>query len=247
MRQLAIRDVMPDEAAAEAMEDLGVHTLHPWQASCLHATQLHRLPASVVISAPTSGGKSLLAEVAVLRAVLQDGKAAIVVQPFVALVRQQVARYRHLLGIQRPELRPRSRSDGLRVLHCAGRSGAPLRAPCVAVCTIEKACAAVTRLAAEGGLAQLGVLVVDELHYVGDPRRGHYLERLLVRSRHPSPVEGGGGGGMPLGRMVPLPRRRPADVPRPARRRFVATSPRHCARGRPVQRTRSQSASRWWA
>jgi DNA polymerase theta len=38
----------------------------------------------------------------------------------------------------------------------------------------------------EGTLSQLGIVVVDELHLVGDPSRGYLLELLLTKIRYMS-------------------------------------------------------------
>ncbi len=52
----------------------------------------------------------------------------------------------------------------------------------VAVCTIEKANGLVNRLVEEGKLtSDLVLVVVDELHLIGDPHRGYLLELLLTK------------------------------------------------------------------
>lgn len=51
----------------------------------------------------------------------------------------------------------------------------------VAVCTIERANSLLNRLLESGKLSQLAVIVVDELHMVGDPSRGCLLEPLLTK------------------------------------------------------------------
>jgi DNA polymerase theta len=54
----------------------------------------------------------------------------------------------------------------------------------VVVCTIEKANTLVNRMLEEDSLAQLGCIVVDELHMVGDDERGYLLELLLTKLRY---------------------------------------------------------------
>jgi len=63
----------------------------------------------------------------------------------------------------------------------------------VAICTIERANGLVNRLLeaedrgdSESQLSQLGVVVVDELHMLGDPSRGYLLELLLTKIRYMS-------------------------------------------------------------
>jgi DNA polymerase theta len=54
----------------------------------------------------------------------------------------------------------------------------------VAVCTIEKANSLVNKLLEDGRLSELGVIVIDELHMVGDQHRGYLLELMLTKLRY---------------------------------------------------------------
>ncbi|XP_078741410.1 DNA polymerase theta-like [Lampetra fluviatilis] len=51
----------------------------------------------------------------------------------------------------------------------------------VAVCTLEAANGLINRLVEEDAVASLGIVVVDELHVVGDASRGYILELMLTK------------------------------------------------------------------
>ena len=72
---------------------------------------------------------------------------------------------------------------GIRVESFAGSSAPPggLKNVDLAVCTIEKANSLINRMIEEGSLHQLGIVVVDELHLIGDSHRGYLLELLLTK------------------------------------------------------------------
>ena len=55
----------------------------------------------------------------------------------------------------------------------------------IAVCTIEKANSLLNRLLEEKkALSSLGIVVVDEMHMIGDPHRGYLLELFLTKVRY---------------------------------------------------------------
>ena len=128
---------------------------------------------NLLYTAPTSGGKTVVAEVLALRR-LQEGGAhakALFVLPFRAIVAEKHADFKKLL-----------KGSGINVAEYSGPVGAlPVpRRTNLAVCTIEKALLLVHSLANEGRLHELKAVVVDEFHMVGKPQR-----RALERSSPP--------------------------------------------------------------
>lgn len=56
----------------------------------------------------------------------------------------------------------------------------------VAVCTIEKANSLLNRLMEDKKVSSLGIVVVDEMHLIGDSHRGYLLELFLTKVRYVS-------------------------------------------------------------
>lgn len=132
---------------------LGIKTIYPWQKQCLLGPGLLQGEKNLVYSAPTGGGKSLVADVLMLKRVLDDHDAkAILVLPYVALVQEKVRWLRNVVsGILREQLGQqqhedqkfwarRADRDTIRVVGFFG--GSKVRATWadfdIAVCTIEK-------------------------------------------------------------------------------------------------------------
>lgn len=70
---------------------LGISSIYPWQASCLLARGLLSGQRNLVYSAPTGGGKSLVADVLMLKRIIENpSRKAILVLPYVALVQEKL-------------------------------------------------------------------------------------------------------------------------------------------------------------
>lgn len=128
-------------------------------------------------SAPTSAGKTLVAEVLISQAVLEKQKKVIVILPFVSVVREKMFYFQSMFS-----------SSGIRVEGYMGGHMPSLsfKQVHVAVCTIEKANSLVNRMLEEKTLHNLGLIVVDELHLLGDPYRGYILELVLTKLKYMS-------------------------------------------------------------
>ena len=146
---------------------------------------------SLLYSAPTSGGKSLVAEILLLRRLsgvadaLVEGRAvreddvgnlkAVVVLPFVAMVAEKAEALRAVCAPLQLEV----------VALCHGEDQLPqsIEEWDVCVCTPEKCNTLVNKMLDDGVLSALGVIVLDELHGIGDYGRGYMLEVVLAKLR----------------------------------------------------------------
>ncbi|XP_009868767.1 PREDICTED: DNA polymerase theta-like, partial [Apaloderma vittatum] len=162
------------KAVLEKYHSLGVVQMFEWQAECLMLGQVLE-GKNLVYSAPTSAGKTLVAELLILKRVLETRKKALLILPFVSVAKEK-----------KNYLQALFQEVDVRVEGYMG-SMAPARhfsALDVAVCTIEKANGLVNRLIEENKMDSLGVVVVDELHMLGDSHRGYLLELLLTKVRY---------------------------------------------------------------
>lgn len=75
---------------------MGISTLYDWQVKCLFNTKV-LINGNLVYCAPTGGGKTLIAELAILKTVLVSQKKAIFVLPFVSLVLEKEKYFKKLL------------------------------------------------------------------------------------------------------------------------------------------------------
>ncbi|XP_072021525.1 helicase POLQ-like [Amphiura filiformis] len=173
------KDVGPFYGLPSKVQELlkghrGIDQLYDWQHSCL------TLPAiqeghNLIYSLPTSGGKTLVAEILIMQQLLGHKKDAILVVPYVAIVQEKVTN----LSVFAVEL-------GFLVEEYAGSKGAiPPRKRrkkrTLYIATIEKAHSLVNSLIQEQRIADVGLVVVDELHMLGDGRRGATLEMCLSK------------------------------------------------------------------
>ena len=132
---------------------LGINSIYPWQSSCLLGHGILGGEKNLVYTAPTGGGKSLVADVLMLKRIVEDpSKKALLVLPYVALVQEKLKWLRKVVegvqksagalsqaGSQRPKWR-RPHDSSIRVAGFFGgsRSQGSWSDVDVAICTIEK-------------------------------------------------------------------------------------------------------------
>ncbi|MDD4652155.1 MAG: DEAD/DEAH box helicase, partial [Methanothrix sp.] len=173
---LEIKDLaswLPPEAVKQ-YEDRGFKELYPPQAEALERGLLDG--RSMLLAMPTASGKTLLAELAMLKAALQ-GLRSLYIVPLRALATEKYdsfKRFRDLgvtIGISTGDFDKRDERLGKNQ---------------IIIATSEKADSLMRNGAS--WVQDLAVLVVDEIHLLNDVGRGPTLEMTITKLRHCNPA-----------------------------------------------------------
>lgn len=151
---------------------LPFRTLNPTQAEA--APKIIGAARHLVVTAPTGSGKTVIGMIAALKAILGEGRKAAWLVP-----------QRSLTDELDRELET-WRAAGLRVERLSGEYATDVekvREADLWVATTEKFEAMCRASSMRAALAEVGCLVVDEIHLLGDRVRGPLLEALLARVR----------------------------------------------------------------
>ncbi|MFD1149955.1 DEAD/DEAH box helicase, partial [Saccharothrix hoggarensis] len=170
----AVPDPVPLErlVPADWARFLPFPVLNPAQAQA--APHLVDGDSHLLITAPTGAGKTAMGMLAVLKAILDEGRKAAWLVP-----------QRSLTDELDRELET-WRAQGLRVERLSGEYAVDVEAVKAAdlwVATTEKFEAICRASSLQAALGEVGCLVVDEIHLLGSPGRGALLEALLARVR----------------------------------------------------------------
>lgn len=145
--------------------------LNPLQISAINECGV-LLGQSLLTVAPTSSGKTFIGEMAAIRSI-QQGQKAVLLLPYKAIVNEKFEEFTELYGSRL----------GLRVARCSGdwqdQTGAILRGKYdIAFFTYETFLG--LSISQPHLLAQIGLVVVDEVQFITDQHRGIIVELLLT-------------------------------------------------------------------
>ncbi len=124
------------------------------------------------------GGKTLVAEILMLRNILKTKRKAIFVLPFVSIVVEKVRYFTKIFKKTKIKVK--------RFYSNKNNSGGLGRNYDIAICTIEKANSIVNKSISNNKLTKtIGIIILHEMHFlISYSNRGYILELLLTKIRY---------------------------------------------------------------
>ncbi|XP_065720632.2 helicase POLQ-like isoform X2 [Drosophila suzukii] len=165
---------LPDKVKKMILEHKGIKSLYEWQDECLNLPAI-RKRKNLIYALPTSGGKTLVAEILMLRELLCRERNVLFILPYVSIVQEKVS----AMSPFAIDL------DFIVEEYTAGKGKCPPQ-PCrkrrsLFIASIEKGAVLMDSLIDVQRPHEIGLVVVDELHLIGEKGRGATLEAFLTK------------------------------------------------------------------
>lgn len=154
---------------SEVLKLSGFKKLNPIQEAAVKNGLLGK--ENMIIAAPTASGKTLIAEIAMLKTILQEGKKVVYLVPLVALACEKYASFHKKFA-----------KLGIKVAISVGDYDSTdpwLKNYDLIVCSNEKLDSLIRHKAE--WINEIGLVVCDEIHLLNDTSRGATLEIVLTR------------------------------------------------------------------
>lgn len=162
---MKVKDLGIPDSIISHLNSNGIETLYPPQEMAVDAGLMEG--RNILVSAPTASGKSLIALLAILSMLKRGGRRAVYLSPLKALAAEKYREFKEIPELIRPsisigDLNVRDRMLGNVLCMTNERMDLALRRD-------------------ERWLDDIGLVIADEIHLVGDVHRGPVLEMVLTR------------------------------------------------------------------
>ncbi len=175
VKELLLKYSFPQNVI-DIFEKEGITTLHPPQAEAIRKGVLDK--KNVVMAVPTAAGKTLIAELAMLKSVLQEKGRVLYIAPLKALASEKYLDFKR-----------KYEQFGINVGIATGDLDSPskyLDRYQVLIATAEKV-DSLLRSKATWLINSLSLIILDEVHFIDDEHRGPTLEILITRMKQMKP------------------------------------------------------------
>jgi len=175
LKELLTQHAFP-QPFIDVLTGSSITTLHPPQAEAIRKGVLDK--KNVVMAVPTAAGKTLIAELCMLKSILQDGGKALYIAPLKALASEKYH-----------DFKKKYESLGIKIGIATGDLDSPskyLDRYQILIATAEKV-DSILRNKAGWLINSLSVIVLDEIHFIDDESRGPTLEILIARIKQLKP------------------------------------------------------------
>ena len=156
LKELLTQHAFP-QTVIDVLTASGITTLHPPQAEAIRKGVLDK--KNVVMAVPTAAGKTLIAELCMLKSILQDGGKALYIAPLKALASEKYH-----------DFKKKYESLGIKIGIATGDLDSPskyLDRYQILIATAEKV-DSILRSKAGWLINSLSVIVLDEIHFIDD-------------------------------------------------------------------------------